>query len=224
MSFLGFGKKKGPEPSASARPSQAATPSLQPEPQPAEPSVSEPAVSAPAASPAGDWRQPSLTSLAAHDVGMSQEQFDAAFVHARKENDRGAPFGGAVWGALMPVARNHQAVDDLVDELPDEAFGPCASPHFEVIIRCWSRAVASESRPDWQTFKSLAMAGGWRPGDANAALLYEQVAGEPPFLRQARHPMGLDILPREFMMSRMEMAVYGFLNSVLDRAPNQSVQ
>ncbi len=211
MSFLGFGKKKEASPSPGSPSSvEASAVAQQPAAQPAQ--------------AGGDWRQPSLTSYRAHELGLSQEQFDAAFEQARGENDRGAPFGGALWSALMTHARNHQAVDDLVDELPNEAFGPGPSAHFELIVRCWARATRSEARPEWQTYKSLAMAGGWRPGDANSAWLYEQLAGPPPVLQQIRHPMGLDMLPRELTLSRMELAVYSFLNDVLNRPQGGSVQ
>ncbi len=188
--------------------------------------MAPPAVSA-AAAPApsgGDWRQPTLTIFTAQDLDVSQEEFDSAFSVARRENDRGAPFGGALWGALMSISRNHQTVDELVDELPEEAFGPGASPYFEVIIRSWARAVASETRPEWQTYKSLAMAGGWRPGDANAAWCLEQITHPPALLNRTRHPMGLDLLPAEFPMSRLELAVYTFLSNVLKKPEGERPQ
>lgn len=248
MSFLGFGKKKGPPSPPSTAPSGQPATGRRPEASPAAPdalfggettqpeqSVAQPAQSSQPAAPhaaapvsanvaASDWRQPSLTTYKAHELGISQELFDAAFEQARAENDRGAPFGGALWSALMRRSRNYQAVDDLVDELPNEAFGPGPSPHFEFIIRCWAHATAAEDRPELSSYKSLAITGGWRPGDVNSALLYEQLVGPPPVLQRLQHPMGLDMLPRELTMSRMEMAVYSFLSDLLARSQGASTQ
>lgn len=222
MSFLGFGKKGGkPEakpagkPAAAApvapAPAPAASPPVAAAPQPAP--VAAPPRSAPAAAaPGAEWRTQALTSYKARELGISDAQLEQAFADARKENDKGGPFGGVLWHNLIGIANNPQYVDMLVDELPNEAFGHPPGLHFGVILRCWVRATASD---EWAAYKQLAMYAGWRPGDVNSLQLFETFAGPPNFLEQVKHPMGLDHLPQNLVLSPHETAVFGFMQHKL---------
>lgn len=221
MGFLGFGKK-GDKPAAAKPASAPAAPAPAPAkaqaqaaplPQTVAPAAPQPraAASAPATDGA-EWRTPALTTYKASELGISDTQLETAFADARKEADKGAPFGGVLWHNLIGISNNPQYVDLLVDELPNEAFGHPPGAHFTVMLRCWVRAT---SDTEWATYKQLAMYAGWRPGDVNALQLYETFAGPPDFLSKARHPIGLNLLPETMTLSPHETAVFGFMQNKL---------
>lgn len=190
---------------------------------PPQPPVQKAAAQAAPITPSGEWRTPAIISFKPHELNLTQEQLEAAFASAREENDAGAPFGGALWATLMQMNVNWQNVDLLVDELPNEAFGHPPGAHFSIILRCWVRAMAHREH-EWAGYKQLAMAAGWRPGDANGLELFEAFHGDPLYLGQSKHPMGLDVLPEQIELSPHESAVYMHMQRLLAEGEKATLQ
>jgi hypothetical protein len=158
------------------------------------------------------FKSPRDFTVSAAELMTDQASLEEAFATAVGKAEAGEPYGVALFFAVRGVARNSQFVDEMIDELPNWAFGDRPSDHFAFMVHNWARATESGEKEQHTAFKTFAILGGWRPGDANAYWLDYRVGVTPALPPMLNDPLGRDHMDEQIRISGSEMRVYAHLS------------
>ncbi|WP_156950310.1 MULTISPECIES: hypothetical protein [Hyphomonas] len=154
-----------------------------------------------------DFTRPEDFTITAEHMIAQEADVAAAFEEAVRKAQNGEPFGTALYFQLIQIAHNHQAVADLIDQLPDWAFGDYPTSHFATILHAWVVNTNETPKAQHTQFVRFAVIAGWRPGDANAYWWEQEIIGGGEHVRRAGHAMALDILPETLTLHPRENEV-----------------
>lgn len=152
--------------------------------------------------------------MTASDLFAEERAIEQAFQAAASQALQNGLYGQALFFELVKVTSHEQLVDEIVDNLPEWAFGTDRpSEHFRLIVHAWAKSTTSDPIGEYMCFKQNTLMAGWRPGDVNAYWVLYNLLGDPTgSLEKRKHPLALDQLPGDIALRKGEVPIYNYLH------------